>query len=53
MGRDVQAEHSALAQAALDRDAEKASALLSQHYLRTVGDLAGVIRPSEVRLRAS
>ena len=53
MGRDVQAEHSALAQAALDRDAEKASALLSQHYLRTVEDLAAVMSPDEVKLRAS
>ena len=53
VGRDVQAEHSALAQAALDRDAEKASALISQHYLRTVEDLAAVMSPDEVKLRAS
>lgn len=43
VGRDVQAEHGALAQATLDRNAEKASTLLEQHYRRTVQDLAGVI----------
>jgi DNA-binding GntR family transcriptional regulator len=53
VGRDVQAEHGALAQAALDRDAEKASGLLSQHYLRTVEDLAAAIRSSEVSRLAS
>jgi DNA-binding GntR family transcriptional regulator len=53
VGRDVQAEHSALAQAALDRDAERASVLLSQHYFRTVEDLAGAISFNEVKLRAS
>lgn len=53
VGRDVQVEHTALAQATLDRDAEKASALLSQHYLRTVEDLAGPIRSGEAKLRAS
>ena len=46
-GRDVQAEHSALAEAALDRDAEKAVGLLTDHYLRTVADLAGVMRAAE------
>lgn len=40
-GRDVQAEHSALAQAALDRDADRAAALLRDHYARTVDFLAG------------
>lgn len=39
-GRDVQAEHSALAQAALDRDAVAATQLLRQHYLSTVDSLA-------------
>ncbi|TIW67244.1 MAG: GntR family transcriptional regulator, partial [Mesorhizobium sp.] len=39
----VQAEHSALAQATLDRDAAKASALLREHYLRTVEHLAAAI----------
>lgn len=34
-GRDVAAEHVALARAALDRDAEKAAGLLAQHYERT------------------
>ncbi|KAA2212190.1 GntR family transcriptional regulator [Teichococcus oryzae] len=34
-GRDVAAEHVALARATLDRDAEQAVALLAQHYERT------------------
>ncbi|MBO1073503.1 GntR family transcriptional regulator [Roseomonas marmotae] len=34
-GRDVAAEHAAIARATLDRDAEKAAALLTQHYERT------------------
>ncbi|MDJ0386991.1 FCD domain-containing protein [Roseomonas sp. E05] len=34
-GRDVAAEHAAIARATLDRDAEKAAALLAQHYERT------------------
>ncbi|MCI0754919.1 GntR family transcriptional regulator [Teichococcus vastitatis] len=34
-GRDVAAEHVALARAALDRDAETAADLLAQHYERT------------------
>jgi len=34
-GRDVAAEHAAIARAALDRDAERAAALLAQHYERT------------------
>ena len=46
-GREIQAEHGALAQATLDRDFGKASALLEQHYLRTVDDLAEVIRSHE------
>ena len=33
--RDIQAEHSALAQAALARDADLACGLLAEHYLRT------------------
>jgi DNA-binding GntR family transcriptional regulator len=33
--RDVAAEHAAIARAALDRDAEAATALLAQHYERT------------------
>ncbi|MDX8437478.1 FCD domain-containing protein [Mesorhizobium abyssinicae] len=47
VGRDVQAEHGALAEATLDRDADKASVLLEQHYLRTVEDLAEVISSSK------
>ena len=46
-GRDVQAEHGALAEAALDRDTEKAVELLTDHYLRTVAALAGVMRAAE------
>jgi GntR family transcriptional regulator, carbon starvation induced regulator len=46
-GRDVQAEHGALADAALNRDAEKATALLEQHYLRTAEDLAKAVHSSE------
>lgn len=42
-GRDVQAEHSTLAQATLDRDAACATALLEDHYRRTVDHLAGAI----------
>jgi DNA-binding GntR family transcriptional regulator len=33
--RDVAAEHAAIARAALDRDADRAAALLAQHYERT------------------
>lgn len=38
-GRNVQAEHSALADAALARDADLAARLLEEHYSRTVDDL--------------
>jgi DNA-binding GntR family transcriptional regulator len=34
-GRDVQSEHAELSKAALARDAERATALLSEHYRRT------------------
>ncbi|HWL82117.1 MAG TPA: GntR family transcriptional regulator [Roseomonas sp.] len=34
-GRDVAAEHAAIARATLDRNAEKAATLLAQHYERT------------------
>jgi DNA-binding GntR family transcriptional regulator len=34
-GRDVAAEHTAIARATLDRDVEKAAALLAEHYERT------------------
>ncbi|MCG7361481.1 FCD domain-containing protein [Roseomonas sp. ACRSG] len=34
-GRDVAAEHAAIARATLERDAEQAAALLAQHYERT------------------
>lgn len=42
-GRDVQAEHGALADAALARDAVLATALLEQHYRSTVDWLAGTM----------
>lgn len=45
-GRDVQAEHKTLAEATLDRDADKAVELLRRHYLQTVGDLDKAI-PSQ------
>lgn len=41
-GRDVQAEHSALAEATLARDADKAAALLEAHYRRTADYLTSV-----------
>jgi DNA-binding GntR family transcriptional regulator len=43
VSRDVQAEHGALAEATLDRDADKACALLTEHYLRTVEGLSDAI----------
>lgn len=42
-GRDVQAEHKALAEATLDRDADKAVAVLRDHYLRTAEDIERAI----------
>ncbi|WP_296745732.1 GntR family transcriptional regulator [Mesorhizobium sp.] len=39
-GRDLQAEHGMLGQAVLDRDADKATALLEEHYRKTVNYLA-------------
>lgn len=53
VGRDIQAEHGALAQAALDRDVESASTLLGQHYLKTVEGLERAIRSNDMTLRAS
>lgn len=41
-GRDVQAEHSALAEATLARDTDKAAALLEAHYRRTADYLTSV-----------
>lgn len=50
-GRDIHAEHAAIAEAVLARDAEQAETLLRQHYLRTaetirarMGDGAAVQR---------
>jgi DNA-binding GntR family transcriptional regulator len=40
-GRDVAAEHAAIARAALDRDADRAAALLTEHYERT-GEFLGL-----------
>lgn len=42
--RDVQAEHEALAKAALSRDADLASALLADHYRRTAQRLESLMR---------
>ena len=55
-GRDVQAEHSALADATLDRDADKAAALQEAHYLHTDEALTAAMRPEAtqaVRARAA
>ncbi|MCB1446422.1 MAG: GntR family transcriptional regulator [Rhizobiaceae bacterium] len=41
-GRDVQAEHGAIAEATLDRDADTAVRLLEDHYRRTVEQLIKV-----------
>jgi len=54
-GRDVQAEHSALAEATLNRDAASASSLLEEHYRRTAESLSAAIsaeggEPFRVRL---
>lgn len=46
-GRDVQAEHSALAEATLDRDADTAVRLLEEHYQRTADDLTQAINLDE------
>ena len=46
-GRDVQAEHSALAQATLDRDAETATTLLETHYRKTASYLTGTFGARE------
>ena len=46
-GRDVQAEHKALAEATLDRDTDKAIELLRKHYLQTAGDLDKAIPRQE------
>ncbi|NEI71756.1 FCD domain-containing protein [Rhizobium lusitanum] len=54
-GRDVQAEHGALAEATLARDADKATALLEAHYRKTASHLTtvfGTKRPDEVTAAA-
>lgn len=51
--RDVAAEHAAIAEAALDRDADRAATLLAQH-LQATGDFVRVAlerRPAAPRLR--
>jgi DNA-binding GntR family transcriptional regulator len=48
VSRDVQAEHGALAEATLDRDADKACALLTEHYLRTVEGISNAIDRNEL-----
>ena len=49
-GRDIQAEHEALARATLERNADLASALLADHYRRTAQYLEAlmVARPAAV-----
>lgn len=54
-GRDVQAEHRALAEATLNRDAASASSLREEHYRRTAESLSAAIsaeggEPFRVRL---
>ena len=46
-GRDIQAEHSALAEAVLARDTEKALALLVAHYQRTAEVIRGKMAAKE------
>lgn len=46
--RDVQAEHGALAEATLDRDADAACRLLTEHYLKTVDGLSKAIDRNEM-----
>jgi DNA-binding GntR family transcriptional regulator len=42
-GRDIAAEHEAIAEAALARDAPRAVALLQEHYRRTAGFLRNAL----------
>lgn len=48
VSRDVQAEHGALAEATLDRDADAACALMTEHYLKTVDGLSKAIDRNEM-----
>ncbi|MGB4827032.1 MAG: FCD domain-containing protein, partial [Paracoccaceae bacterium] len=43
--RDIQAEHSAIADAVLARDAAAAEALLRDHYLRTAATIRAQMAP--------
>jgi DNA-binding GntR family transcriptional regulator len=45
--RDVQAEHEALARAALARDADLAAALLADHYRRTAQRVERLTLPAK------
>jgi DNA-binding GntR family transcriptional regulator len=47
----VQAEHEALARAALARDAELAAALLADHYRRTAQRVERLMPPAEGELQ--
>lgn len=51
--RDIQAEHSAIAEAALARDAEAAEALLRDHYLRTAEVIRAQMAPKNAPDRAT
>jgi GntR family carbon starvation induced transcriptional regulator len=44
-GRDIQGEHSALAEAVLARDAEKSVRLLTEHYLKTADTIRDRMAP--------
>ena len=46
LGRDIQAEHEALAKATLARDADLACALLADHYRRTAQRLDSLMAPA-------
>ncbi len=48
-GRDMQAEHSALADATLARDTDKATALLQKHYMATAEFISSRMQPDERR----
>lgn len=49
-GRDVQAEHTQLAEAALDTDADRATTLLREHYLETATHLAQLFPEQKPKL---
>ena len=52
-GRNVQAEHSVLAEAVLARDTDKATALLEEHYRKTVAYLSEFVRQNRSDLHVA